>query len=543
MSHSEPQRRSMFPRLPAGMMRRCVTGAFWIDVGSLVLLWVWPGMERVFRTGGTLLLGGLALLLGAFWFLFLSDFSKRLKIRVTAGLLCLGLAGGMTFRVKEFSGDIIPVLTWRWTPVQDRTLQGLEQDQVAAHALRFPKSVQPTDSPRFLGQEGRGEVKGLRLETDWEKHPPRKVWRKAVGAGWSGFAVVGDFGVTQEQRGNHECVTCYDLKTGEILWSHQDLIRFSEALGGDGPRATPTVVEGRVYTLGATGILNCLEGASGKLLWSKETLKDLNQLNLEWGKSASPLVIGNEVIVSLGRPTAEVSRMFPSLADGLAAFDRNSGKLVWKAGEDYSAYSSPVVATLGGTPQILSLNAQSISAHDPRTGWILWSHRWPGTHPKCSNPFVIDGDRILLSAGYGLGGVLLKVSKAKAGSQWIVDEVWKSRQLKTRFTNIVLHDKFLYGLDDGILCCVEMETGKTRWRKGRYSHGQILLVEDTLLIQAENGDLALVKADPQAYRELAHMPALNGKTWNNPTLAGNRLLVRNAEEAICYELALRSETN
>lgn len=524
-------------------LRRFAFAAFWVMLGSLAILWLWPGMERVFRVGGTLLLGGLACLLAAAWFLLLESCSRRFKLGVGFALLCAGIAAGLTFRVKEFSGDLIPILTWRWAPVQDRTLQSLDADQVAPQALSFPKTAKPSDSPRFLGQDGRGEVKGLRLETDWTSHPPRKIWQKTVGAGWSAFAVVGDYGITQEQRGDHECVTCYDLKNGEILWSHQDAVRFSEVMGGDGPRATPTIVDGRIYTLGATGILNCLEGESGRVIWSRKTLTDLNQLNLEWGKSASPLVVGNIVVVSLGRPAPEVSRVLPSLADGLAAFDRNSGRLMWKAGEDSAAYSSPVVATLGGTSQILSLNAHSLSAHDPKTGWILWSRPWPGSHPKCSNPFVMNGDRVLLSAGYGLGGVLLKVSPAKAGSQWVVEEVWKSRQLKTRFTNVVQKGDSLYGLDDGILCCVDADSGKTRWRKGRYSHGQILLVGDVLLIQAENGDLALVKADPQSYQELAHVPALQGKTWNTPTLAGNRLLVRNAEEAICYELALRGEKN
>ncbi len=184
------------------------------------------------------------------------------------------------------------------------------------------------------------------------------------------------------------------------------------------------------------------------------------------------------------------------------------------------------------------MNAESVTGHDPEDGHELWRYAWPGTQPKCTDPYPLPENQVLISAGYGLGGVLLNLEKQSDGV-WKVDEKWKSRQLKTRFMNPVIEDGLIYGLDDGILCCVELSSGKTKWRKGRYGHGQLLLVQKHLVIVAENGELALVDATGDEYRETHRQPALKDKTWNTLALSGRLLFVRNAEEAICYELPVK----
>jgi outer membrane protein assembly factor BamB len=371
-------------------------------------------------------------------------------------------------------------------------------------------------------------VPNARLARDWSARPPREVWRQPVGLGWSSFAVVGAAAFTQEQRGDQELVVCYDLKTGKVRWTHADTARFHEAMGGDGPRSTPTVAGGRVYALGATGILNCLDGATGKLLWTRETLKGIP--NLEWGKSSSPLVFDDLVLVSGGNTAG------PSLL----AFNKDNGNPVWQAGHDKSSYSSPVLADLAGRRQVVMVNARSVTGHDPADGHILWEYSWPGELAKASQPVVLEGDRVLLSAGYGLGCVLLQV-KDEGGAAQAVSERWSNRYLKTQFSNVVVRDGFVYGLDDGVLTCLDLDTGKRRWKGGRYGYGQVLLAGDLILVQAESGSVVLVEATPDRHHELARLPALKGKTWNNPALAGPYLVVRNDQEAACYRLPLEEK--
>ncbi|MFO1023050.1 MAG: hypothetical protein U0903_20515 [Planctomycetales bacterium] len=369
--------------------RRLCLYSFWLAVACLVLVWGWPDIERVFRVGGTLLFGGLAGILLGLWFFLFSGWSRRVKFITATALALFVVVAIALLRVKEFSGDVVPILTWRWTPVSDQTLQTAPSEQIAAQPLKFPHGSRATDAPRFLGSDGRGEIHGLKLETDWEKHPPREVWKIPMGAGWGGFAVVGNYAITQEQRGAQECVNCYDVNNGKLLWSHQDVVRFSEVLGGDGPRATPTIEDGRVYALGATGILNCLEGKRASQSGRANTLKELGQLNLEWGKAPLPLIVRKSGDHQPRKTSPGGHKTLPSLSDGLAAFHRDTGSSSRKAGRDYACYSSPVLAKFAGMPQVLSLNATSLSAHDPHTGWILAGHI-PGRELIPSAPTPCD---------------------------------------------------------------------------------------------------------------------------------------------------------
>jgi outer membrane protein assembly factor BamB len=466
----------------------------------------------------------LTLLLLAGWFLFLSGFRRRTRLLGVTALVAVLATLYFTLRIDGFSGDMVPQLAWSWQPKKDRLLDDLPEPAGARVDLA---TTSAGDFPQFLGPQRRAVVTGVRLDRDWSARPPRPLWRQPIGAGWSAFAVVGHSAVTQEQRGDKELVVCYDLLTGRVQWTHTDRARFSEVMGGDGPRATPTLAGGRVYALGATGLLHCLDGATGAVVWSRDVLADHQTSNLPWGKSSSPLVFDDRVVVSLGESTDRC----------LAAYHRDTGQPLWHAGRDKASYSSPVLATLAGKRQIVSVNAQSVTAHDPADGQILWEYAWPGEMPKCSQPVPLDGDRVFLSTGYGIGCVLLQV-KAD-GDRLAVTEIWSNRNLKTRFTNVAVRNGFVYGLDDGILACLDLATGKRKWKDGRYGHGQVLLVEDVLLVQAESGDVVLIEADPEAHRERARFAALRGKTWNNPALAGRYLVVRNDQEAACYELPLQ----
>ncbi len=325
---------------------------------------------------------------------------------------------------------------------------------------------------------------------------------------------------------------CYELKTGKVRWTHAHDVRFRDSQGGDGPRSTPTVVGDRVYTVGGTGILDCIDGRTGKNLWSRDTLAEIKRDNLVWGKSCSPLVLEDKVIVTGGKDGG------PSLL----AYHKDTGEPLWKAGDDEAGYSSPALATLAGKRQILSINAHSITAHDPADGKIVWHIDWPGEWipARVSQPVPLPGDRVFLSAGYGVGCMMLHITK-NADDTLTAETLWHNKNMRTQFSNVVVTRNCAFGLDDRWLSCVDLNTGERKWKGERYEYGQVLLVGDVLIVQAEKGDVALVDANSDEFKELGRIPALKVKTWNNPALAGPYLLVRNDEEAVCYELPIRSE--
>jgi outer membrane protein assembly factor BamB len=435
-------------------------------------------------------------------------------------------------RVDGFSGNLWPRFAWRWAARPDESLASRtperrpEASSGGQAALADLSVTTDHDFPQFLGPRRDVTAEAPRFGFDWQARPPRPVWQKQVGAGWSAFAVVGDYAVTQEQRGDEECVTCYALASGDLLWRHADKGRFSKTLSGDGPRATPTVDEGRVYTLGALGRLNCLDGRTGKPLWTHDVLQENDGSLNEWGESCSPLVVDGLVIVGAGGKDGR----------SVVAYDKETGELAWHAGDQRSSYASPRLTEVAGVRQILLVNQESVSAHAPEDGHILWEFKWPGNTPKVPDAVAIDANHVFISAGYGLGCQLLEISLSD-GDQLVPKSLWQSKLLKPKFTNVVVRDGYVYGLDDGrALVCLDLKDGKRRWRGGRYGHGQILLVNDVLLVQAETGEVALVAASAERFNELTRFAPLDGQTWNNPVVAGRLLLVRNATQAACYEL-------
>jgi outer membrane protein assembly factor BamB len=412
----------------------------------------------------------------------------------------------------------------------------------------------PRDYPAFLGGGGWPEVKGVKLDPDWQSHPPQLVWRHEIGAGWSSFAIVGNYAFTQEQRGDEELVSCYKLDTGEPVWTHADAARFDPAdfqggLGGIGPRGTPTIDNGKVYTQGGTGIVNCLDARTGRVLWSHDTIEETGATVTIWGKSGSPLVVDGMVIVSVGAPAdLDLRDKFDS---SLVAYDAETGKVRWAAGNRAASYASPVVATLAGERQVLMVNESWVTAHRASDGKVLWEHPWGSendTTASCIQPIPLAADRVLLCKGYGIGVSLLQVARDAEG-QFVAKPVWDppiDPVMKSKFANLSLRDGYAYGLDEVMVECLEIETGKIAWKKRRhpeFGHGQLMLIGDTLLVLSETGELALVEATPERYHELASIQALDPAdiTWNNPAFLAPYLLVRNAREAACYRLPLVGE--
>jgi len=497
-----------------------------LGLATAGLAWIWlrPSAQRQDQVVPTLIVagvaGGLVVLWLAIWLAALSGLSRARRVSAVAALAVVlgGLASAL--RVQGVTGDIVPVVTWRF--VQDPPLAQ------AGPRPGAPDAVADWSYPQFLGAGRDGRARGPALGRDWIASPPRLLWRRPVGAGWSAFAVAAGLAVTQEQLGDDEVIRAYDLLTGEPRWSHAVRARFLDPIGGPGPRATPSIAGGRVLALGATGVLTALDLATGAPLWSRDLAQERGMVPPTYGFSASPLVLGDLVVIALGAPGA-----------ALCAFDAATGREVWAGGDGPPAYGSPRLAALAGREQILVLNGEAVAAHDPSDGRVLWTHPWPGETQRAFTPLPLEGDRVFVSTGYGSGGKLFRVRRAADGAL-AADVLWESQALRAKFTNVVEHEGFLYGLDDGILVCLDPHDGTRRWKQGRYGHGQVLLAGDLLLVTLETGGVALVAARSDAFVELGRAAPLTGKTWNAPALAGPFLLVRNDRQAACLELPLAS---
>ncbi len=381
------------------------------------------------------------------------------------------------------------------------------------------------DWPGFRGPHRDDNVAGVRIKTDWASSPPVELWRRLVGPGWASFAVGDGLLYTQEQRGAFEVVACYSLTTGRPVWTHRDAARFYESNGGAGPRATPTLQGGRAYAFGATGILNALNAGNGAVVWTRNVASETGVKIPIWGFSGSPLAVEDLIIVAA--------------AGRLAAYDRATGSPRWRGPDDGGSYSSPQLLTIDGVAQVLLMTDAGITSVAPADGAVLWKHSWPGA--AILQPTLTADGGVLIATGGATGGLgTRRLAVAHGPRGWTAEEVWTSNGLKPYFNDIVVHNGYAFGFDGGILACLDLQDGKRKWKGGRYGYGQLLLLPDQnlLLVLSEEGELALVAATPGQFTEIARFPAMEGKTWNHPVLAGDILLVRNGKEMVAFRLPL-----
>lgn len=441
-------------------------------------------------------------------------------ILVACGLWTLVRTGG-------FTGDLDHDFAWRWAATaEDRLVAETADERLAGRADLAETGMGAEGStpgwPGFRGADRDGVVSGLRIGTDWQSVPPTELWRRAIGPGWSSFAVAGDFFYTQEQRGEDEVIACYRLDNGEPVWRHGDPVRFWESNGGAGPRGTPTLAAGRVVALGATGIVNVLDAVDGSPIWSRNAAEETATEVPIWGFSGSPLVVGDTVYVAI--------------SGALMAYDLATGQPRWTGPSGGEGYSSPHLLTLGGIEQIVQLNGAGIVGVSPSDGAQLWQHEWGG-YPIVQPALTAKGD--LLVAVSDRSGIRRLAIGLGAGG-WTVEERWTSIKLKPYSSDFVVHEGHAYGFDGGILAAIDLAEGKRQWKGGRYGLGQLILLaeQDLLLVLTEHGELALVSATPEEFDELALVPAIEGKTWNHPVLVGDTLLVRNGQEMVAFRLPL-----
>jgi outer membrane protein assembly factor BamB len=385
------------------------------------------------------------------------------------------------------------------------------------------------DWPQFLGpnRDGISPEKGL-LQS-WPRSGPPVLWQKEVGEGYSGPVIAGGKLILFHRVGDNDIVACLDADTGKERWKFAYPTSYQDQLGkGDGPRATPVVAGNRVYTLGAQGRLHCLALDSGKKVWEHALLQEYKVPPSYFGVGTTPLVEGNLLLVNVGAKKA-----------GIVAFDKDTGKEVWRATDDGASYASPVAATLGGKRTAIFFTRQGVVLLDPQTGAVRYTKLWRARYNASVNaatPLVI-GDLVFFSTCYETGALLLKIGKDK------VDEVWSGdEEMSNHYTTCVHHKGVLYGFHGrqepgAALRCVELKTGKVRWTQPRYGCGSMVLADGQLIILTERGDLVLAEPTPESYREKARAHVFDAPPCRAQiALADGRLYARDGAKLVCWNL-------
>lgn len=377
----------------------------------------------------------------------------------------------------------------------------------------------------FRGPNRDGRYEEMEVLTTWPAQGPPLLWKQPIGIGYASFVVADGRAYTIEQRRGKEVAAAYDVNTGRELWTQSWNAEYRDTTG-DGPRATPTWDDGRLYALGATGELRCLDAKTGAAIWGKNILSENQASNLPWAMAASPLVVDDKVILLPGGTSN----------NSVVAYNKMTGAPVWKSQSDRQAYVSPMLVTLAGRRQIVIVSASRVFGLEPGNGALLWSYAWDTDMGiNVSQPIMVDNNRFFISSGYGKGAALVEVSGS--GKTLATRTIWENVSMKNKFNSSVLHQGYVYGLDEGILTCVDVNTGERKWKGGRYGYGQVLLASGHLIVSSDTGELVLVRATPDQHAEVARFKAIEGKTWNYPAIAGGRLLVRNANEMAAYNIA------
>lgn len=449
-------------------------------------------------------------------------------------LAALGFSFSMLLRTEGMWSDAKMTFFWRWTPSAEQLLVAEKESHPKTEVVlsgAATASLASPEWPAFRGADRSGRQTASNIGSDWSS-PPNQLWKIPVGPGWSSFSVAGELLFTQEQRGKDEVVVCYDASSGKENWVFAVETRFEEAVGGPGPRSTPTLAtigtENTLIALGANGALVRLNPLTGKKIWQAELQDVAERTPPTWGFSSSPLVVDSKVIVHAGGKET----------NGTLAFDVETGELLWSAKSGDHTYASPQLSTVLGKDVVLMVSNDGLEILNPDDGTFLLDYAWKFPGYRVLQPLVINEQSIVIGSGLGAGTRRISLAVSDDESKFTATEMWTSMAMKPDFNDFIPFEGHLYGFDGAIFTCIDLETGERKWKGGRYGKGQVLLLEGSgqLLVAAEKGDVVILKASPIGHQELGRFPAIEGKTWNHPVVVGDRLFIRNAEEAACFQL-------
>jgi outer membrane protein assembly factor BamB len=383
--------------------------------------------------------------------------------------------------------------------------------------------------PQFLGPTRNGVSSETGLLQTWGDKGPPELWHKEIGEGFSGPVVAGERVILFHRVDKEEVVDCFDAVKGEPKWKYAYPTTYRDALGkGDGPRATPLVAGDKLYTLGAQGMLLCLDLDKGTKVWSRQLLKDYTVKPSYFGVGTTPLVEGDLLLVNVGGGKGA----------GIVAFNKANGAEVWKATDDDASYSSPVAATIDGVRHVLFFTRKGVVSIDPANGAVRFSKQWRARIDASVNAAtpIIVGDQLFVSASYGTGALLARIKKDKLEEVWSNDET-----MSCHYDTPVYHDGYLYGFDGreesgAVLRCVELKTAKMKWEKKGFGTGSMIVADGNLILMSENGELVLLGATPEKYDEKSKAAVLTGPVRAYMALANGRLYARDNKKLVCWNL-------
>jgi outer membrane protein assembly factor BamB len=378
------------------------------------------------------------------------------------------------------------------------------------------------DWPQWRGPNRDGISKETGLLKQWPADGPPLVWKASgAGGGYSSFSVANGKLYTMGLRGEREYVVAFDVATGKEAWStpHGSAFRNDR---GDGPRGTPTVDGDRVYALGGSGDLTALDARTGKIVWTKNVLREFGGSNITWGISESPLVLGDKVLVNPGGPGASI-----------VALNKANGALIWKSQSDKAGYSSAIPVEVNGTTQVVFFTAERAVGLDAKDGRLLWEYGKPANNVANVATPIARANRVFISSDYGTGGGVVEI-KADNKAQ----EVWFTKDMRNHHSSSVLIGDYLYGFSSAILTAIRFDTGEIAWRDRSVGKGSLVYADGNLYCFSENGVVGLVEATPTGYKEKGRFRIAQGNlpTWTHPVVVGGRLYLRDQDTIYAYDI-------
>ena len=376
--------------------------------------------------------------------------------------------------------------------------------------------------PQWRGPNRDGISKETGLLKQWPAEGPPLVW-KAMGAGrgYSSFSIANGKLYTMGLRGDREFVVAFDVASGKEAWSTANGLAFRES-HGDGPRGTPTVDGDRVYALGANGDLSALDARTGKIIWTKNILREFGGSNIEWGISESPLVLGNKVLVNAGGPGASI-----------VALNKSDGSLIWKTQSDGAGYSSAIPLEVNDVTQVVFFTKERAVGLDVRDGRLLWEYSKPSNDTANVATPIVRANRVFISSDYGTGGGVVEIKPDNKAQ-----EIWFSKDMRNHHSSSVLIGDYLYGFSSSILTAIKFDTGEVAWRDRSVGKGSLVYADGRLYLFSENGVVGLAEASPTGYKEAGRFRIQQGSlpTWTHPVVAGGRLYLRDQDTIYAFDV-------